>query len=92
MNVEYEFKVNNITYMNFDMGFEEVSDTMPVVVCFPVKLHIDIFLEKDYNKSITEISYNVLNLLQTLKISSATNTYTYAADRRKLKTAHTICT
>ena len=31
MNVEYEFKVNNITYMNFDMGFEEVSDTMPVV-------------------------------------------------------------
>lgn len=36
MNVEYEFKVNNITYMNFDMGFEEVSDTMPVVVCFPL--------------------------------------------------------
>lgn len=31
MNVEYEFKVNNITYINFDMGFEEVSDTMPVV-------------------------------------------------------------
>ena len=31
MNVEYEFKVNNITYMNFDMGFEEVCDTMPVV-------------------------------------------------------------
>ena len=32
MNVEYEFKVNNITYMNFDMGFEEVSDTMPVTL------------------------------------------------------------
>jgi hypothetical protein len=29
---------------------------------------------------------NVLNLPQTLKISSATNTYTYAADGRKLKT------
>ncbi|MEA4887385.1 MAG: RHS repeat-associated core domain-containing protein, partial [Bacteroides graminisolvens] len=43
-------------------------------------------LIKDYNKSITEISYNVLNLPQTLKISSATNTYTYAADGRKLKT------
>ncbi|WP_277639211.1 RHS repeat domain-containing protein [Bacteroides graminisolvens] len=43
-------------------------------------------LIKDYNKSITEISYNVLNLPQTLKISSATNTYTYAADERKLKT------
>ncbi len=42
-------------------------------------------LIKDYNKSITEISYNVLNLPQTLKISSATNTYTYAADGRKLK-------
>ena len=49
-------------------------------------------LIKDYNKSITEISYNVLNLPQTLKISSATNTYTYAADGRKLKTAHTIFT
>ncbi|WP_024996742.1 RHS repeat-associated core domain-containing protein, partial [Bacteroides graminisolvens] len=43
-------------------------------------------LIKDYNKSISEISYNVLNLPQTLKISSATNTYTYAADGRKLKT------
>jgi RHS repeat-associated protein len=43
-------------------------------------------LIKDYNKSMTEISYNVLNLPQTLKISSATNTYTYAADGRKLKT------
>ena len=29
---------------------------------------------------------NVLNLPPTLKISSATNTYTYAADGRKLKT------
>jgi len=47
-------------------------------------------LIKDYNKSITEISYNVLNLPQTLKISSATNTYTYAADGRKLKTAQPI--
>ena len=45
---------------------------------------------KDYDKSITEISYNVLNLPQTLKISSATNTYTYAADGGKLKMAHTI--
>ena len=35
-----------------------------------------------YNKGIIEISYNVLNLPQTLKISSATNTYTYAADGR----------
>ena len=49
-------------------------------------------LIKDYNKSITEISYNVLNLPQTLKISSATNTYTYAADGRKLETAHIIFT
>ena len=49
-------------------------------------------LIKDYNKSITEISYNVLNLPQTLKISSTTNTYTYAADGGKLKTAHTIFT
>ena len=40
-------------------------------------------LIKDYNKSITEISYNVLNLPQTLKISSTTNTYTYAADGGK---------
>ncbi|MFV0405170.1 MAG: hypothetical protein ACK5KV_14775 [Bacteroides graminisolvens] len=40
-------------------------------------------LIKDYNKSITEISYNVLNLPQTLKISSAMNTYTYAADGGK---------
>jgi hypothetical protein len=43
-------------------------------------------LTKDYNKRIIEISYNVLNLSQALKISSATNTYTYAADGRKLKT------
>ena len=49
-------------------------------------------LIKKYNKNITEISYNVLNLPQTLKISSATNTYTYSADGRKLKTAHTIFT
>ena len=49
-------------------------------------------LTKDYNKRIIEISYNVLNLSQELKISSATNTYTYAADGRKLKTAHIIFT
>ena len=42
-------------------------------------------LTKDYNKRIIEISYNVLNLSQALKISSATNTYTYAVDARKLK-------
>ena len=49
-------------------------------------------LIKDYNKSITEISYNVLNLPQTLKIFSATHTYMYAADGGKLKTAYTIFT
>ena len=49
-------------------------------------------LTKDYNKRIIEISYNVLNLSQALKISSATNTYTYAADGRKLETAHIIFT
>lgn len=49
-------------------------------------------LIKDYNKSITEISYNALNLPQALKNSSVTNTYTYAADRRKLKTTYIIFT
>ena len=42
------------------------------------------------NKSIAEILYNVLNLPQTLKISSAMNTYTYPTDGGKLKMAHTI--
>ncbi len=47
-------------------------------------------LTKDLNKGITSITYNLLNLPQTLSISnsfgSATNTYTYAADGRKLST------
>ena len=49
-------------------------------------------LIKDYNKSISEILYNVLNLLRTFKISSIANTHTYAVDGRKLKTAHAIFT
>ncbi|TWV06058.1 hypothetical protein FQ707_14635 [Bacteroidaceae bacterium HV4-6-C5C] len=47
-------------------------------------------LTKDLNKGINSITYNLLNLPQTLTISnplgSATNSYTYAADGRKLKT------
>jgi len=46
-------------------------------------------LIKDLNKGITSITYNLLNLPQTLTISnsfgSATNTYTYSADGRKLR-------
>jgi len=45
---------------------------------------------KCLNKGINSITYNLLNLPQTLTISnplgSATNSYTYAADGRKLKT------
>ncbi len=47
-------------------------------------------LTQDLNKGINSITYNLLNLPQTLTISnsmgSATNSYTYAADGRKLKT------
>ncbi|MPN16752.1 hypothetical protein SDC9_164097 [bioreactor metagenome] len=43
-----------------------------------------------YNKGIIEISYNVLNLPQMLKISSATDTYTYAADGRKLRIVSSV--
>ncbi|TWV06055.1 RHS repeat-associated core domain-containing protein [Bacteroidaceae bacterium HV4-6-C5C] len=47
-------------------------------------------LIQDLNKGINGITYNLLNLPQTLTISnplgSATNSYTYAADGRKLKT------
>ncbi|TWV06060.1 hypothetical protein FQ707_14605 [Bacteroidaceae bacterium HV4-6-C5C] len=47
-------------------------------------------LIQDLNKGISSITYNLLNLPQTLTISnplgSATNSYTYAADGRKLKT------
>jgi len=46
-------------------------------------------LIQDLNKGINSITYNLLNLPQTLTISnslgSATNSYTYAADGRKLK-------
>ena len=46
-------------------------------------------LTQDLNKGISSITYNLLNLPQTLSISnslgSATNSYTYAADGRKLK-------
>ena len=46
-------------------------------------------LTQDLNKGISGITYNLLNLPQTLTISnslgSATNSYTYAADGRKLK-------
>ena len=46
-------------------------------------------LTQDLNKGISSITYNLLNLPQTLTISnslgSATNSYTYAADGRKLK-------
>ncbi len=46
-------------------------------------------LTQDLNKGIKSITYNLLNLPQTLSISnslgSATNSYTYAADGRKLK-------
>ena len=46
-------------------------------------------LIQDLNKGISGITYNLLNLPQTLSISnslgSATNSYTYAADGRKLK-------
>ena len=31
MNIEYEFKVNDITYTNSDMGSDEVGDTISVV-------------------------------------------------------------
>ena len=31
MNVEYEFKVNNITYMNFDMGKIYMMITVAIV-------------------------------------------------------------
>ncbi len=45
---------------------------------------------KYLNKGIKSITYNLLNLPQTLTISnplgSATNSYTYATDGRKLKT------
>ncbi len=47
-------------------------------------------LIQDLNKGINSITYNLLNLPQTLTISnplgSAANSYTYAADGRKLKT------
>ncbi len=47
-------------------------------------------LIQDLNKGINSITYNLLNLPQALTISnslgSATNSYTYAADGRKLKT------
>jgi len=47
-------------------------------------------LTKDLNKGITGITYNLLNLPQSVAISNtlgqATNTYTYAADGRKLRT------
>jgi hypothetical protein len=46
-------------------------------------------LTKDLNKGITGITYNFLNLPQSVAISNtlgqATNTYTYAADGRKLQ-------
>ncbi len=48
-------------------------------------------LTQDLNKGVTEITYNLLNLPQTLSLSnsfgSANNTYVYAADGRKLKTS-----
>ncbi len=47
-------------------------------------------LIQDLNKGINSITYNLLNLPQMLTISnplgSATNSYTYAADGKKLKT------
>ncbi|WP_291528811.1 DUF6443 domain-containing protein [Bacteroides sp. UBA939] len=47
-------------------------------------------LTKDLNKGISNISYNALNLPRSLTISntfgSATNTYVYAADGRKVST------
>ncbi|MBP1615523.1 MAG: hypothetical protein H6Q13_2971, partial [Bacteroidetes bacterium] len=47
-------------------------------------------LTRDLNKGITGITYNLLNLPQSVVISNtlgqATNTYTYAADGRKLRT------
>ncbi|MBP1615010.1 MAG: hypothetical protein H6Q13_2458 [Bacteroidetes bacterium] len=47
-------------------------------------------LTKDLNKGITGITYNLLNLPQSVAISNtlgqATNTYIYAADGRKLRT------
>jgi hypothetical protein len=51
-------------------------------------------LTKDLNKEISNISYNLLNLLSELRISnssgSATNSYLYAADRRELKSGTTL--
>ena len=47
-------------------------------------------LTRDLNKGITGITYNLLNLPQSVAIANtlgqATNTYTYAADGRKLRT------
>jgi len=47
-------------------------------------------LAQDLNKGITGITYNLLNFPQSVVISNtlgqATNTYTYAADGRKLRT------
>ena len=48
-------------------------------------------LTKDLNKGITNISYNMLSLLQVVTFSNGnTITYLYTADGRKLRTVHVI--
>ena len=48
-------------------------------------------LTKDFNKGITDIQYNVLNLPSTVSFSDgSTITYTYGADGTKLRTVHKI--
>lgn len=48
-------------------------------------------LNKDLNKNITNIEYNVLNLPSTVTFGDGNSvSYVYAADGRKLQTVHTI--
>ncbi|NDV58066.1 DUF6443 domain-containing protein [Bacteroides sp. 519] len=45
-------------------------------------------MTKDLNKSISNVTYNCLNLPSQLTINGNTNKYMYAADGRKLKVTH----